>query len=113
MYNLNYFREKLINICEEFVTDDEICYTDWIDTSNCTMYTFFIQNIGFRPAYARAQVSPDKISIINDPDIAEIAPCETRAIVTQKYGFYTRIAFKSLNLLNKTNLKIIFQAQFR
>lgn len=113
VYGINYFGDKVINKCGEYVTDDILRYSDWLNTSNSSVYTFFIHNTGFRAAYIYAQVSPDKITIINDPYETEILPGETQAIVTQKYGFFTRIAFKSLVANNITNLKIIFQAQER
>ncbi|MDD3013999.1 MAG: DUF6385 domain-containing protein [Candidatus Gastranaerophilales bacterium] len=113
IYRLNFFSEKIVNKCEEFITSNETSFTGWLNTSNCVTYTFFIHNIGFKPAYICAQVSPDKVAIINDPYVTEIAPKETIAIVAQKYGFYTRIAFKSLNLFDSTNLRVIFQAQLR
>lgn len=113
IYGINYFGDKVTNKCGEYVTENTINFTEWFNTSNCDVYTFFIHNIGFRAAYIYAQVSPDKTSIINDPYSREILPGETQAIVTQKYGFFTRIAFKSLVIDNKTKIRIIFQAQER
>jgi len=111
IYEKKHCSKKVINICREYVTGNSMHYTDWFDTSGCTLYTFFIQNIGCDPAFVFAQVSPDKKAIVNDPFSTDIPPSETKAIVSQKYGFYTRIAFKSLDKCKKTTLNIFFQAQ--
>ncbi len=101
----------ITNAAEEYGTKNELSYTNWVNTSSYSMYTFFLQNRGDSPAEAFVQISPDKLAIADERCIYGIDPDRTEAVVPVKYGFFTRIAFRSTGNNKHTRLQIWFQAQ--
>lgn len=100
-----------VNNIKNHITEDTICFSSWQNTSIYSTYTFFVQNIGNYPADIYVQVSPDRTAIFEEQAMYNIAPGCTEAIVPQRYGFFSRLAFKSYFLGRKTSLMIWFQAQ--
>lgn len=101
----------VVNITEKHVTDDDWQFSGWQNTSSFSTFSFFVLNIGNCPADAFLQVSPDGVAALNEPPIVIVEPCALEAFVVQKYGFFTRLAFRSLTPGKRTLLKMWFQAQ--
>jgi hypothetical protein len=94
-----------------YKTSDNLKYSFAQNTSAFSMYTFFAKNIGNNPVSVFVQVSPDKHSTFDEAAIYNIPPGKTEAIVPQRYGAYSRLAFKSSASGGNTKLKVWFQAQ--
>lgn len=92
-------------------TSDECKFSSWQTTAAYSTYTFFVQNLGQNPVCVHLQISPDKEAIKNESFVINIPPGNVEALVPQKFGFFTRVAFKSSFSGRSTNLKIWFQAQ--
>lgn len=99
------------NVLESYRTGNTLSFSSWQDTSNYSMYTFFIQNHGNNAASVMVQISPDRAAACDEIEIYNIAPGTVEAVVPQKFGFYTRLAFKSFFYERPTDIKIWFQAQ--
>ena len=95
----------------KYTAEDNVCFSSWQNSSVYSTYTFFVQNTGNYPANIYVQVSPDRSAIFEEQAMYNIAPGDTEAIVPQRFGFFTRLAYKSYVLGRKTSLMIWFQAQ--
>lgn len=100
-----------INNVKKHITEDNLCFSAWQNTSIYSTYTFFVQNTGTYPAEIYVQISPDMSAIFEEQAVYTVVPGYTEAIVPQRYGFYSRLALKSYLTGRKTSLTIWFQAQ--
>lgn len=99
------------NSYEFFKTSDLCMSTAWKNTSIYSIYTFFVYNSGSNPVHIHVQVSPDRSAVFNEAAEYIVAPGITEAIVPQRFGFFTRLAYKSVFFNRNTTLKVWFQAQ--
>ncbi|TCK98612.1 hypothetical protein EDC19_1044 [Natranaerovirga hydrolytica] len=91
-------------------TQNDFRYSEANNTSDKTLVTYFIKNIGEHTAQVKLQVSGNHEDYVDDTPEFEIAPLETIALVPKIYGKYTRVAFKSHHYNASTTLKINFQS---
>lgn len=101
----------IVDVCEQRKTDNEYLFSEWQNTSIYSTYTFFVQNMGSHPATIFVQISPDRRAVVNEPFMICVAPGAVEALVPQKFGFFTRLAYRSSFHGRSTSLKIWFQAQ--
>lgn len=102
---------KTQNTVRTYETCSENMFSDWINTSSYSMYTFFVCNTGRNPASVSVQLSPDGNAVYNEEGVLNIAPGAVEAIVPRKYGFYSRLAFKPFFTGREISLQVWFQAQ--
>lgn len=100
-----------VNVFETYNTLDLLSFSAWQNTSIYSMYTFFIQNTGQNAAQVFIQISPDRTAVYDEAGCSNIPPGSVEAIVPQRFGFFSRVAFKSSFFARSTTLKIWFQAQ--
>lgn len=96
---------------EERRTGDALLYSRWQDTAAFSAFTYFALNTGPNPAAVFLQISPDAETPLDEPPVVTVEPGAVEAVVPRKYGFYARLAFRSLLAGRGTSLRIWFQAQ--
>ncbi len=102
---------KTKNTVRMYETCNGNMFSDWVNTSSYSMYTFFVRNTGRNPAIISVQLSPDGNAVYNEEGVCNIPPGAVEAIVPRKYGFYSRLAFKPYFTERQTCLQVWFQAQ--
>lgn len=100
----------IISEIETFVTREDLLFSSWKNTSQFSMYTFIVQNLGMYPIYALPQISPNRQLAIDDGALFSIPPGSAEAIVPQRYAFFSRLCFKCSGGAS-SKIKIWFQAQ--
>lgn len=99
------------NSFKSYRVNDKLSFSSWQNTSTYNVFTFFVQNMGPDPVNVFIQMSPDRGTIHDDSAIFTIEPCATEIIVSPKYTFFTRLAFKQRSSRDSSTLKVWFQAQ--
>lgn len=99
------------SVSETYSSENEQGFSSWQNTSTYSLYTFFVQNTGRNPVQLSVQVSPDRSAVFQEAACYILAPGSTEAVVPQRFGYYTRIAFKSCFANRYSHIKIWFQAQ--
>lgn len=99
------------NLCSNYPAKSELAYSHWFNTSLYSMYTIFIFNTGENPVEAFIQISPDRSIIVDEKAVYRLDSGQSEAVVPLKYGYFTRIAFRSYLSSRDSNIKIIFQAR--
>ncbi len=99
------------NSLKSYRVNDKLSFSSWQNTSTYSMYSFFVQNMGPNPVDVYIQMSPDRTTIHDDSAIFTIEPSATEIIVSPKYTFFTRLAFKQRSTRDSSTLNIWFQAQ--
>ena len=100
-----------VNSMEQYEVRDSLVCSKWQNTSGLSMYTFFVQNMGSHPLSVLIQISPDRSATVNEAASILIPPGVTEALVPQKFGFFSRLAFKACFPGTRSLLKIWFQGQ--
>jgi len=101
---------RTVSLFEQHKTSDSLKYSKWFDSSDLSTYSFFIENVGERPAEVFIQLSPDRNTIYNEKNIFTIQTNSSKVILPLEYSFFCRLAFKSSFHESNTILKMWFQA---
>ncbi|SHE48062.1 hypothetical protein SAMN02746089_00304 [Caldanaerobius fijiensis DSM 17918] len=80
------------------------------DTSEMSMYSFFVKNNGVNPAEVKLQISPNGEDWLDDSEPIVVAPGDIKAIVPYLYAHFSRLSYKSFNFGRNTNITIWYQA---
>lgn len=105
-----YYESSWLNI----TTQDTYQYTDFIDVSNFSTYSFYVKNTGLVNLFdVLLQISPttnadDAVDILT---LASISPGSKDVIVAPKFLRYIRLGYKNTALSLSTTINIYFQAR--
>ncbi len=92
------------------VTSDSYAGGNVYNTSEMSMYTFFIKNNGMNPAKVKLQISPDGQNWLDGSESVVVLSGEMKALVPYIYAHYSRLSYKSLNNGEQTNITIWYQS---
>lgn len=98
-------------ITNEYIANKKPKFTDWIEVSKYSMYTFFVKNLGTSSVIIQVQISPDKESVFNESVLYRIPKKGTTAITPMLYTFYNRLVYRTVPPGNQSDIKVWFQAQ--
>lgn len=80
------------------------------DTSEMSIYSFFVKNNGINPAEIKLQISPNGEDWLDDSRPIVIDPGEIKVIVPYTYAHFSRLAYRSLYPGRNTSLMMWYQS---
>lgn len=99
------------NVSQSVSTTDTYAGSTSQDISLQSSSVFFVNNAGANPANIKVQISPDNTLWVDDSSESTITASAVTALGITKFANYARIAYKSENSGQSTDLTIIYQAQ--
>ncbi len=100
---------NIVNIVNEYISNNYLSYSEWIECISLNKYYYFIENLGDSDVTVYIEVSPDKKIIYKDSEFLIIKSKEVAYLQPMRDSRYIRLSYENVSLNSSNLIKVWYQ----
>nr|WP_312578699.1 DUF6385 domain-containing protein [Sedimentibacter sp.] len=103
--------QNIVNIVNEYVSNQYLSHSEWIECISLNKYYYFIENLGDSDVIVSIEISPDKKLIYKDSEFLIIKSKEVAYLQPMRDSRYIRLSYENMPPNGSNLIKVWYQGK--